>query len=120
MSRVKEFPIAQLGLPPLVTQRTKRRDGTYRCCVRAKLDGVKYTTVGEVYNNQEYGPISFNISFAESFPQIKEVTVIRTEDRSYVYRADTKKQPPFLGPRGWYRQDVVEAHGWTTGSKPQA
>lgn len=120
MPRIKEFPIAQLGIPALVTQRSKRSDGSYRCYVRAKLDGVKYTTVGQVHNDQEYGPISFYISFAESYPQVKKVTVIRTMDHSYVYREDTKHQPPLLGPRRWYHQDVIAANGWQPERKPKA
>ena len=120
MPRSKEFPIAQLGIPALVTQRSKRSDGSYRCYVRAKLDGVKFTTVGQVHNDQEYGPISFYISFAESYPQVKKVTVIRTMDHSYVYREDTKHQPPLLGPRRWYHQDVIAANGWQPERKPKA
>ena len=41
-------------------------------------------------------------------------------DHSYVYREDTKHQPPLLGPRRWYHQDVIAANGWQPERKPKA
>lgn len=89
-----EHPIAELNLPGFIAQRNKRADGTYRCSLRYKLKGsTKCPSVGKVAGNDEFGPILFNDSFVALYPKLKELTVLRTSDRGYVYLEGALKLP---------------------------
>ena len=89
-----EHPIAELNLPGFIAQRNKRADGTYRCSLRYKLKGsTKCPSVGKVAGNDEFGPILFNDSFVALYPKLKELTVLRTRDRGYVYLEGALKLP---------------------------
>ena len=89
-----EHPIAELNLPGFIAQRNKRADGTYRCSLRYKLKGTtKCPSVGKVAGNDEFGPIIFNDSFVALYPKLKELTVLRTSDRGYVYLEGALKLP---------------------------
>lgn len=89
-----EHPIAELNLPGFIAQRNKRVDGTYRCSLRYKLKGsTKCPSVGKVAGNDEFGPILFNDSFVALYPKLKELTVLRTSDRGYVYLEGALKLP---------------------------
>lgn len=89
-----EHPIAELNLPGFIAQRNKRADGTYRCSLRYKLKGsTKCPSVGKVASNDEFGPILFNDSFVALYPKLKELTVLRTSDRGYVYLEGALKLP---------------------------
>lgn len=89
-----ERPIAELNLPGFIAQRNKRADGTYRCSLRYKLKGTtKCPSVGKVAGNDEFGPIIFNDSFVALYPKLKELTVLRTSDRGYVYLEGALKLP---------------------------
>lgn len=99
----KEHALAELQLPELVIQRNSLGQGKTRHQVRCQLDEAhSLTVVGRVYQDQEFGPISFRVDFVERFPQLKEVTIIRKEDGSIVYLKDQSMQPPCLDGRGRY------------------
>lgn len=91
-----EFPYTKLNLPKLSAQRVKRSDSSYSCSLRCPDAENRLVTVGHVRDKQEFGPIDFKHDFLEQYPQLKEITVVRKEDRSLVYlteaAAPTKDQ----------------------------
>ena len=102
----KEHALAGLQLPELVIQ----RQGKSRYQVRCQLEeGANLTIVGRVFDDQEFGPISFRMDFVERFPQLKEVTIIRKDDGSLVYLKDTSAQPPCLDGRGRYLETAAKS-----------
>ncbi|HIV54251.1 MAG TPA: hypothetical protein H9898_00445 [Candidatus Anaerobiospirillum stercoravium] len=81
-----EHPVAPLGLPGLNAQRNKRNDGSIRYAIRYRSEKTgKFVTIGHIEGGQEVGPIVFKEDFIARFPQLKKVTVLRKDDRSYVY-----------------------------------
>ena len=81
-----EHPVAPLGLPGLNAQRNKRNDGSIRYAIRYRSEKTgKFVTIGHIEGGQEVGPIVFKDDFIARFPQLKKVTVLRKDDRSYVY-----------------------------------
>ena len=111
----KEHALAGLQLPELVIQ----RQGKSRYQVRCQLEeGANLTIVGRIFDDQEFGPISFRIDFVERFPQLKEVTIIRKDDGSLVYLKDTSAQPPCLDGRGRYLETAAKSQA--PAAAPQA
>ena len=111
----KEHALAGLQLPELVIQ----RQGKSRYQVRCQLEeGANLTIVGRVFDDQEFGPISFRMDFVERFPQLKEVTIIRKDDGSLVYLKDTSAQPPCLDVRGRYLETAAKSQA--PAAAPQA
>ena len=76
---------APANLPKLSAQRVKRSDGSYSCSIRCKDEFNRLVTVGHVRDKQEFGPIDFTPNFLEQYPQLKQLTVVRLEDRSITY-----------------------------------
>lgn len=62
---------AELGLPPLTTQRMRTKAGTVYYLVRISHGAV----VGKIGGADQYGPIEFKPSFLEQYPIAQELTV---------------------------------------------
>ena len=106
-------------LPKLSAQRVKRSDGSYSCSIRSKDEYNRLVTVGHVRDKKEFGPIDFTPNFLEQYPQLKQLTVVRMEDRSITY-LPKEAEPTKTTPAQQARQTTKTASSKTKTASSKA
>ena len=106
-------------LPKLSAQRVKRSDGSYSCSIRSKDEYNRLVTVGHVRDKKEFGPIDFTPNFLEQYPQLKQLTVVRMEDRSITY-LPKEAEPTKTTPAQQVRQTTKTASSKTKSASSKA